>query len=376
MQAMSDDIRNKIYAGVLDGKTIAEQIGAQIFMDAFAMMCPNDPERAARYVREAARVSHDGMAVEAAAFLGAMEADAFSVRDMNALIDRNIRFVSHPFLLKVIETVRSICARHSAADWREARREIDERYGYHHFSGPCHIVPNHSMVLASLLLGGDDFHRALTIASSAAWDTDCNAGNTGCLNGIRLGLEALNTHAELREAVADRLLVVTSDGSIWETQPYWFQSWVSSAKQFTADFTHTFCISHTDVNGVATIGTRDWTDYELETTLMFSLHQAGGVVLRSAGHRQYYGVLFSGGTSLSIISRRNDRDEVLASVLFPYTPDTPYRIQARVKDTAITVAVDGKNLLSAESELYGCGGAGFRIDRGTVVARDFIVRGC
>ncbi|MDR2404472.1 MAG: ADP-ribosylglycohydrolase family protein [Spirochaetaceae bacterium] len=576
----------------LNGKTLAEQIGAQIFIDAFAMMCPNDPERAARYVREVAKVSHDGMAVEAAVFLGAMEADAFSQRDINVLIDRNIRFVSDSFLLKMIEDIRSICSRHAPA-WRAARAEIDERYGYHKFNGPCHIIPNHAMVLASLLLGGDDFHRSLTIASSAAWDTDCNAGNVGCLNGIRLGLDALNKPAELREAVADRILVVSSDGgscvsdavieadrilrtaerigrgssaaesadgksprfsfafpgsvqgfmpcpyaggtghgagrgnpdmrvsngntaglqsglriilngtntgsvssptsidfdelarnfstlasptlyegqtvelelevfrcpvqvapyilyytadqrverkilgshrlspgrnviqdaapfiggmpifrfgldctgesegaeilvtridwsntpvlfaqrgmmmqSIWETKPYWFRGWVSSAKQFAADFTHTLCISHTEQNGVVTIGTRDWSDYEVETNLIFSLHQAGGLVLRSRGHRLYYGLLFSGGDTLSIIECVHGKETVLQSIPFAYRQDIPYKVIARVKENRISVAVDGRPVLEASSGRYRDGAAGFRVDRGTMIVRDFILRRC
>ena len=66
------------------------------------------------------------------------------------------------------------------------------------------------MVLAALLLGGDDFRRAVTIAASAGYDTDCNAGSVGCLNGVRLGLAAIP--ADLREPVADRLLVVTAEG--------------------------------------------------------------------------------------------------------------------------------------------------------------------
>ena len=61
-----------------------------------------------------------------------------------------------------------------------------------------------------MLLGGDDFRRAVTIAASAGYDTDCNAGSVGCLNGVRLGLAAIP--AELREPVADRLLVVTAEG--------------------------------------------------------------------------------------------------------------------------------------------------------------------
>ncbi len=113
----------------LNGKTLSEQIGAQIFIDAFAMMHPNDPERASHLVREAARVSHDGLAVEAAAFLGAMEADAFSIRDIDQLIDRNLRFVTSPYLLKVIDDVRSICSKHPG-NWREARKTIDALYGY------------------------------------------------------------------------------------------------------------------------------------------------------------------------------------------------------------------------------------------------------
>ncbi len=78
--------------------------------------------------------------------------------------------------------------------------------------GPCHIVPNHAMTLGALLLGGDSFHRSVMIAASAGLDTDSNAGTVGCLNGIRLGLDAITEEVDLREPVADRLLVVTADG--------------------------------------------------------------------------------------------------------------------------------------------------------------------
>src|SRR5206468_3537934 len=69
----------------LNGPTIAQQIGAQIFMDAFAMMSPGDPDQAVALVRKAASVSHDGIAVEAACYLGAMDALAFDVRSIDEL---------------------------------------------------------------------------------------------------------------------------------------------------------------------------------------------------------------------------------------------------------------------------------------------------
>ncbi|MGH7186152.1 MAG: ADP-ribosylglycohydrolase family protein, partial [Pseudomonadota bacterium] len=61
----------------VNGPLVAQQIGAQIFIDAFAMCAPGDPALAARLVGEAASVSHDGEAVNAARLIGAMEAQAF-----------------------------------------------------------------------------------------------------------------------------------------------------------------------------------------------------------------------------------------------------------------------------------------------------------
>ena len=74
------------------------------------------------------------------------------------------------------------------------------------------MAPNHAMVLAALLCGQDDFQKSVSIAASAGWDTDCNAGNVGALNGIRLGLAGIGSGTDLRTEVADRLLVITSDG--------------------------------------------------------------------------------------------------------------------------------------------------------------------
>ncbi len=80
------------------------------------------------------------------------------------------------------------------------------------FPGCCHMVPNHVMVIASIILGGDDFQKSITIASSAAWDTDCNAGNVGAFNGIRLGLRESTRALTSESPVSDLMYVVTSDG--------------------------------------------------------------------------------------------------------------------------------------------------------------------
>jgi ADP-ribosylglycohydrolase len=194
----------------LNGQSMAEQIGAEIFIDPWAMVNPNDPDRAVDMARKAASVSHGGMAVEAACFLAAMEAMAFTEKDLNKLIADGVRYVQDTRLLRLIHDLTNECQK--SADWRTVREWIACHHGYDKYPGNCPIATNHVTVLMALLFGGDDFQESISIAASAGWDTDCNAGNVGCLNGIRLGLAALNGGADLRAPVNDRLYVVSADG--------------------------------------------------------------------------------------------------------------------------------------------------------------------
>ncbi len=198
------------------------------------MAAPNDPDLAAHLVRSAASVSHDGIALDAAVLLGTMEAMAFSERKVDTLLDAGLKYVSDNHLLNVIEGIRNQCAK--TDDWHQVRAWIAANHGYAHYDGPCHMVPNHSIVLMSLLMAGDDFGRSLMIATSAGWDTDCNAGNIGCLNAIRLGLSALDAGPDLRGPVTDFMYVVTSDGAAGITDAVQqTRSVVAAAKAMTGE---------------------------------------------------------------------------------------------------------------------------------------------
>ncbi|MGY8791467.1 MAG: hypothetical protein ACKVKR_14495, partial [Pseudomonadales bacterium] len=48
--------------------------------------------------------------------------------------------------------------------------------------------------------------------NTAGWDTDCNAGNLGCLHGIMLGLNGLDQGPDWRGPLADRMLISSADG--------------------------------------------------------------------------------------------------------------------------------------------------------------------
>jgi hypothetical protein len=484
--------------------------------------------------------------------------------------------------VKAIDQVIAICARES--DWREVRDQIDRDLGYARFDGPCHIIPNHAMTLAALLLGGDDFQRALMIAASAGFDTDSNAGVVGCLNGIRLGLDAITAQVDFRAEVADRLLVVTADGgscvsdavletrkivaaalrgrptqpgpaprfgfeyrgstqgfmvcpelpapypsvtvanasdtgetglllrcngvgpgveaavstpvfldpagtavnfstiasptlypgqritltarseapgpvlhlyelhrdaagtvrrtesepftlgpedgelswvvpeigpaplfrfgllvrsakrfdgtvmvsrvdwrgapqrfaldgillsSIWDTSPGPLRAWVSSAANFEADFDQTFSVSHPHGLGLATIGSMDWDDYQVSSTVRFSLHRQAGLVARSVGHRRYYAAVFDGGNRVRLIRQHDTGRIVLAGAEFRYGQDVAYQVEFAVVGPRLDLSINGRIVLVGVDDgpqPYLVGGAGFLIDEGTMFADGFEIR--
>ena len=192
-----------------NGKTVAEQIGAQIFIDGWALVSPGNPGLAAELARKAASVSHDGEAIYAAQLVAAMEAQAFVDPRIDQLIDAGLSYVPPDCLInQLVNDVRNW--RSQDDDWRLTRERIESSYGYEKFPGNCHVIPNHAIIILSLLYSDDDFRRALMIANTSGWDTDCNSGNVGCLMGIKNGLTAIDP--KLRGPVADRLFLSTADG--------------------------------------------------------------------------------------------------------------------------------------------------------------------
>jgi hypothetical protein len=195
----------------LNTREVSEQIGAQIFIDGWAMVCPGEPEMAASLAEKAARVSHDGEAVHGAQVLAAMEAAAFFEADLQSLLDTGLRQI--PPGSTISGLIRDVREWHQHDDdWRATFRRIEERYGYHRYGGGCHMIPNHAVIILSLLYGDGDFQRTLMVANTAGWDTDCNSGNVGCLMGIRNGLAGIDAGPDWRGPVSDRLFKISADG--------------------------------------------------------------------------------------------------------------------------------------------------------------------
>lgn len=195
-----------------NGRVVAEQIGGQIFIDGWGLLCPSDPERAAAYARIAASVSHDGEAIFGAQVIAAMVAQAFVEPDVSALVETGFRFVpADSEVRRVADALREWKA--AGYGWRESRRLLEERFGYDRYLGACPIVPNHGLVLLGLLYSGGDFGQGMHVVNTSGWDTDCNSGNVGCILGVAAGLSGFEGETDWRGPVADRLFLPGPDAA-------------------------------------------------------------------------------------------------------------------------------------------------------------------
>jgi len=188
-----------------NGQVVAEQIGAQIFIDGWAMVVPGDPDLAVELAGRAARVSHDGEAVYGAQVIAAIESMAFVERDIDKLVDAGLaRIPGDCLIARMIADIRKW--RKEDGDWRKTREKIEKNYGYDKYGGNCHIIPNHALIILALLYGEGDFGRSVMIVNTCGWDTDCNSGNVGCIIGIRNGLDGFDPSTRAAPFAQDRIL--------------------------------------------------------------------------------------------------------------------------------------------------------------------------
>ena len=111
-----------------NGKIVAEQIGGQIFIDAFGMVAPGNTALAAKLARQAASVSHDGEAVNAAIVVAVMVSTAFVEKDMEKILDIGVSAIPRDSLIaQVHNDVRNWCR--TDGNWNKTYQRIARKYG-------------------------------------------------------------------------------------------------------------------------------------------------------------------------------------------------------------------------------------------------------
>ncbi|NLG24202.1 MAG: ADP-ribosylglycohydrolase family protein [Clostridiales bacterium] len=187
-----------------NGAAVAEQIGGQIFIDAWGLVAPGDPALAAELAEKAASVSHGGNGVYGGQFVASAIAAAFTAGSVRQAIDRALAEI--PAECEYAAVVRDVLAFRDGrpeSDWRDCMAHIIAHWGYDRYPGNCHIIPNAAVMAMAMAYGQDDFSRTINICNMAGWDTDCNVGNVGAIMGTLVGLRGIE--GRWREPINDFL---------------------------------------------------------------------------------------------------------------------------------------------------------------------------
>ena len=174
-----------------NGTATAEQIGGQIFSDCWGLVYPGRPQEAADIAEKMASITHDRNGIYGARFIAACIAQAFLTEDMDEIIQTGLSMLPEDceYCSMATQVIR-VC-KDNEEDWEKSFFYVQEHFGYQHFEGSCHIIPNAAVILLALIHGKGNFSDTINIANCCGWDTDCNVGNLGVILGVRNGIEEI-----------------------------------------------------------------------------------------------------------------------------------------------------------------------------------------
>ena len=176
-----------------NGHTIAEQIGGQIFIDSWGLVCPGNPDLAAKYAEAAASVTHGGNGVYGGIFIASCIAYAFDEKDIRAIIEKGLSYIPADCeYTRVVRAVMDFYDNDTNKNWHDCYKYIFDNFGYDKYPGNCHIIPNIAVMILAMLYGKGDFDDTLNICNMCGWDTDCNVGNVATIMGVVCGLDGIN----------------------------------------------------------------------------------------------------------------------------------------------------------------------------------------
>jgi ADP-ribosylglycohydrolase len=168
-----------------------EWIGAQIRADSWGYAAPGNPELAAEYAWRDARISHVKNGIYGEMFAAAMIAAAFVTDSPEEIVRAGLAEIPRRSrLYKDVEDTIALCRNcdFRADAFEEVLNGIYDSLEHYH---PVHTINNAAVVTAAILLGKDDFEKAITIAVMGGWDTDCNGATVGSIVGAMIGAERI-----------------------------------------------------------------------------------------------------------------------------------------------------------------------------------------
>jgi len=133
----------------------------------------------------------------------------------------------------------------------------------------------------------------------------------------------------------------TTVGRMWKRQ------WINAADYFEDKFDEAFRVIQNRGRGLVITGTREWTDYSVQSTITPHLVKTFGLAARVQGQERYYALLFTNQNTIKFI-KRLDGEIILAEQTFAWEFGQSYHLQITVLDNQIFVDVEGVLLFKIE----------------------------
>jgi len=171
-----------------------EWIGAQIRVDSYAYAAPGNPGLAADFAWRDVRLSHVKNGLYGSMLCAAMISAAFATNDVREIVAAGLGEIPATSRLHAeMSAVVALCEKYGNdfTNFETVFEGICDLLG--HYS-TTHTNNNAGVCVAAVLLSGGDYHRGITAAVMAGFDTDCNGATVGSILGAMNGARLLPEH--------------------------------------------------------------------------------------------------------------------------------------------------------------------------------------
>ena len=170
-------------------------IDYQIEADYSGIIAPGLPQEPIRLGKVFGRLMNYGDGVWAGQFVGAMYAEAFFTKDVDAVLDAGLAAI--PAGSEYAQMVRNVRAwrKEFPDDWTKTWEKIRATYAKRFnpamkdSNGGIDVRLNGALIVLGLVYGGGDFDRSMVISMRGGYDSDCNPSNVGgilmCMHGAK-----------------------------------------------------------------------------------------------------------------------------------------------------------------------------------------------
>lgn len=170
-----------------NGNPYCQWIGADIRSDPWGYLAPGHPELAAEFAYRDAFLSHRRNGIYGEMYFSAVIAAAFNTDNTIDALKMGLAEIPKDCLLSR-DILWALDEGKKIKNYIAARKAVDER-----FSGMSgvHTNLNACLTIFGLMIGGDDFTKAISETVAMGYDNDCTAATVGSIFGAARGISCI-----------------------------------------------------------------------------------------------------------------------------------------------------------------------------------------